>query len=272
LAHPPAPKANPAPPSRDDTAATLAAVQQETTTLRDRLEVLGKPFQTKNLEQLLVQSGKPDATPATLLEIQALLSSPLVKGETRSALWKAGLVLSRQLHERMVAADADKDHPPPPVPPYSDGERKRFDSLERERAAGRAALSIGLLRLGGLDDAEPLEQEWKRMHQASAGADWNSLGGKLRIAWSRQVPARLKELLDKDDLPEAECLSRIVPPLDLAVAPPARLTADLHRRQAETAWRWLAGFYREEAKHFRDGSPAAKFYRRASDEFLQSAP
>jgi hypothetical protein len=198
--------------------------------------------------------------------MQALLSSPLIPAEARATLWKASVSLSRQLHDRMIAADADKD-----LPPYSEAERKRLDLLERDRAASRAALSIGLLHLGGMEAAEPLEQEQKKLFRTPAEADWNSLGGKLRVAWGREVPARMKRLLEADDLAEASCLICVTPPLDPALTVPVRVTANWRQRQAEVAWRWLGGYYRREATHFPDGSPSADFYRRAGDEYLQIA-
>jgi hypothetical protein len=270
LASPPTRQADSAVPSRDDPA-ILAAIQQLKSTLQDRIRILEKPFQPKSVEQILVQCAKPDAAPATLLEIQALLSCPRLSAEARGTLWKASVSLARQLHDRMVAADADTNHPPPPVTPYSDAERKRLELLERDRAASRAALSIGLLQLGGMEEAEALEQEQKKLFRTPADADWNSLGAKLRIAWGREVPARLKRLLDADDLPEAACLIGVTVPLDPAVTAPVRLTANWRQRQAEAAWRWLGHYYRQEARHFQDGSPSAEFYRRAGDKYLQFA-
>jgi hypothetical protein len=271
LANPPQPTSTASAQAKDD-GESMLAIRQEMTTLRDRLEIMRKPFQSKNLEQLLVQCARTDAAPATVVEIQAMLATPLVRGEMRVALWKANLALSRRLHERMVAADADKTRPSPPLRPYGDSQRNRFESQERERAAGRALLSIGLLRLGGMEGIEPLEEERKKMLADSTTADWNSLGEKMRIAWSQAVPARMNEI---HDLAKADCLSRIIPPLDPAVPSSTRLTAatkDFHRVQFESGCAILGRFYRMEAKRFPDGSMAAVFFRKAGDEFLESVP
>jgi serine/threonine protein kinase len=270
LASPPTPQAVPAIPPRDDPA-SLAMIQQAAATLRDRIQILEKPFNPKSIEQILVQSGKPGAAPTTLLEIQALLSCPLIPAETRATLWKASVTLSRQLHGQMMADEADKDHPPAPIPPYSDAERKRFELRESERAASRAAVSIGLLYMGGMEQAEALDREQRNLFRSPLDADWNGLGTKLRIIWGRDVPMRMKKLLEADDLSEAACLIAVTPPLDPTVSAPVRVIANWRQRQSESAWRWLGDFYRQEASHFPDRSLSADFYRRAGDEYLQFA-
>jgi hypothetical protein len=268
LANPPKPKSGGA---VYDVPALLAAIQKEAATLRERMQILNRPFQPKNLEQMIAQIDKRDATPETFLEMQALLNCPLVPADTRARLWTASVSLSRQLHARMDAADADKSHPPTSVPSYTVAEKMRLKKLDRGRAASRAALSIGLLHLGGLEEAEALKQQLELHLDAPEIVDWNILGVKLRLAWGQDVPARMKKLLDAGDLAEAACLVRVAGPLDPAVLASARLTANWRQLQAEAAWSWLASYYGRLARSFPDGSPSEDFYRRASGNYLQFA-
>jgi hypothetical protein len=251
------------------------ALRRNTAILRDRFQNLREPFLEANVKLLVSQTEKPDASPTTFLKMQAVLASPLLPADQRAALWKAAQTLSRQLHARMEAADADKDHPPASVPAYDDSQRDRQMAQERARANRRARLSLGLLRLGGCEQSD-LEQEETRLEQNPSDAAWEGLGNKLRDTWSREIPSRLQDLLRGDNLSDADALNRISPPFD---APPAARSrenqadpaAEVRRRQERKSWAWLAGHYRKEAMSYSEMPAAVAFYGRAADEFLQFA-
>jgi hypothetical protein len=251
------------------------ALRRNTSILRDRLQRLGVPFTESNAISLQTLSDKPDASPATLLKMDALLTTPLLTCKQRTNVWKAARTLSRQLQARMETADADTEHPPLPVPAYDDNERSRLYSLERARGARRTRLLLGLMRLGGMDKPD-LEEEAARLELNANDTAWDSLGNKLRDVWSREIPDRIQDLMNRKNLPKADALNRISPPFE---APPGARSrenqsdpaAELRRKQERKAWTWLGRQYQEEAESYRNAPATAAFYRQAADEFLQFA-
>jgi hypothetical protein len=260
-------------PNQDPYALHQEAIRRNTAILRERLLHLSDPFKEDSVKLLESKVGKPDVSPTTFLKMQALLAAPLLSADQRARIWKAAQALSRRLHERMEAADADKDHPPAPVSAYDDSERKRRITQDSAQANRRIRLSLGLLRLGGCEKTD-LEQEESRLESDADNAGWEALGNKLRDTWSREVPARLQDLLRDDYLPEVDALNRISPPFD---APPAArsrenqgdVAAEVRRRQERKSWKWLSGHFGEEASSYPELPTIAAFYQRAADEFLQ---
>jgi hypothetical protein len=250
-------------------------LRQATETLRDRLGILGRPFDPKDLEQLIAQAGKPDAGASILLQMQARLAAPCTKGQSRVDLWKAYRALAHRIQERSDAAEADRDHPPPAVPPYGDGDRKHLEALERERAALRFHLSLGLLRLGGFGKAD-LDAEEGKLAQQPEAFDWEETGNKLRALWGSQAPDQMQDLLRRDAFHEADRLNRVFPPFQSAPSARSRdnqqePAAEVRRRQERRSWDWLGKHYRQEAENYLDKPAVAAFYRRASEEFFQFA-
>jgi hypothetical protein len=243
-----------------------SALAQYTRTLTDRVDILNKPFTKKNLDALVQQSLKADATPTTLLALENLTQSPLLKRDDRITAWKAGLAMSRRLHERWMTDPQGQT-----APVLSDVDRRRLETVEHDRAKSRALSGIGLLRLAGLESAAELELARKNLPANAEDPAWEALGDKLRLGWSTQLPVRWRDQMAKENWAEAACIAVVAP----SQKPGEMLgdtSAKAYRRQAKNAWTWIGNRYRENARSFPDGSVEAAFFRRAADEFLQANP
>jgi hypothetical protein len=257
-----------------DLHAKLAELSQESETLRMQLEELHRPFAEETVKRLCTQSADHSASPALVVEIEARLSTPLLKAGDRLALWKAGRNLAQRLHSETVKLDHVERQPQQQFSALPRVESNDRDRTEDERPKRSARLSIALLHLGGLAGAKELEEELDRTMHTPTEAAWNSLADKLQHAWARKVPARLGELLARDDLRGADRLSRVVSPIDRDAGASAgeagrNPAAELRRRQAKELWKWLGKRYRDEARSFPNSPVWAEFYGRAADEYLQ---
>jgi hypothetical protein len=251
------------------------ALRQTTETLRDRLSILSRPFDPGDVNQLIAQSSKPDAGASTLLQMQARLAAPCIKGQSRIDLWKGYRALGRRIQDHSDAAETDAQHPPPAVPTYGEGDRKHLETLERERAALRFHLSLGLLRLGGFGKTD-LDADEEKLAQQPVAFDWDGTGDKLRALWGSQAPNQVQELVRRDAFHEADRLNRVIPPFQAAPSARSRENqqepaAEVRRRQERRSWDWLGRHYRQEAENYLDKPAVAAFYRRASEEFFQFA-
>jgi hypothetical protein len=250
-------------------------LRQKLDALEGLLSELRRPFAPERLAVLARgRSGKPQVT--TLLELEAVLATPFPKPQERAALWQVARAQAHGLHEEALRAEAD-------AVPTADGSgtdalepvRDVQERAEFRRAARRARLSIGLLRLGGWPAVElaRLERlletaESRPADHAATRRDLDALADALGRTWA-EVPARVRA-----GPPTAvrDRLSRVAYPEDEAPAP----RAGLHAERLRDLLAWKADRLRYESRDLAAlgllSEPAARFQRRAVRFYQQNNP
>lgn len=239
-------------------------LRQVTATVRSGLEDLRTPFRSDNVARLIQRCSQAQAGPC-LHEARALLITPFLSAADRARLWQAAHELSHRLASDTWQLDTLDDQNGRSTPP-SDPFLPLYDERREERmAAHRAAWSIELLRLAGLN--RELIEKLERLagSQPTNSVSSSSLPTAIRLAWSRELPRQIEKatvLTDRDRL------CRVVPPYNAAAFfddPHAEYGVLLESERANCLLGWLADHDRYEA---RDGA-SPEFYASAANEVLQ---
>jgi hypothetical protein len=259
--------------SDSDLSNKLADINQKTENLRAQLDGLRRPFNSDDLQRMFKLSGQADANPSLCREIEAMLSTPMLKTDDRIALWKSGRALSAKLNEKTMMLDHDEDHAKQVKWSLSDfdSDQDRWQQDERGRAAHRARWAIALLKLSGLPatEARPLEESLSQAETKSDTAAWDALAASLRKAWVEDVYRRLKE---ENNLAAKDRLNVPCPPFDIMVddrESPNDFLLSLNKELKQ----WLTQWYDYESQDL----PSSGFYVDAARDYradgrLTSAP
>jgi len=236
-----------------------ATFDDDVAALRATLRTLEKPY-TKTEVQARSAAAKGGAAGwAEYRALQALLRGPLPAAAIRKEVTAEAARLSQRLYDTVAALDeaGDEVSRTPPAPP------PRIQVVaEGDRAARRARVSLGLLRLTGLTGTDRLDAA-RRF--AGGGTDWAAASAELHDAWAKQLPAHFADRVSKEDWPAADRLSRGLP---LAGGPAPRIEpppAVRLRRQEEKVCRdWLEDHYREYGRLRASVPGAADLYENAA--------
>jgi hypothetical protein len=244
-------------------------VSRKTAALQRAFDPLRQPFGSANVARLIAQARRPDAGPAVLREVQALLAGPFLAADDRAALWRAGRELALRLHAETAQLDAADDQARRVTltpEPYA---RAPAAQAQTEQALRRARQAIALLQLGGLPAAElaPLADA---LHAAEVRLPAHpcevlaTLGRDVRDAWARRVPVLLNR---KGDLATQDRISRVLDPFQQALlldTPQTHPTLLLRAGEQRQLLAWLADRYRYEARDLADHL-GATFYAEAAN-------
>jgi hypothetical protein len=236
-----------------DLAKKIGNIRQKSESLRSRMDDLRRPFASENLQQILARSKQPDANASVCVDIQSMLTTPILKGSDRIALWSAGRVLSGRLNEETLKQDEDDDRRQQATKLPSDFEQdqERWERTQRDRASRRADWSLAMLKLSGLPAAEmdKMEELRKQAATKTEAAAWDSFAVSLQKAWTSDLPRFLQQ---ETKLAAKDRLNVPYPPFDTGVDDPnpsaflLQLTMELKE--------WLTRWYRYESQDMASGS------------------
>jgi hypothetical protein len=212
-----------------------------------------------------------DLAPGRAPEYQALhdlLRGPMLAGVDRKRVWETAEAIASRVHKQTRDADAaDNDSLRPPGvnraadPPLKD---------EQERRDRRARVSVELLRIAGLDKIDELDAA--RRSALADQAKWETLAGKLRAAWTDQLPQQAKARRDARDWPAADRRERFLLPSAIALAPSELPAAvQVHRADQSAYLKWLEAYYRSLGRLRQPAPNARAFYDEAAEE-VRTAP
>lgn len=248
-------------------------LRQKSDTIRNRLDDLRWLFEADRLAALVAQTKQPETTPATVLTIDAILTTPYLRAEDRVALWRAGRDLSRKLVQATLEIDWDEDERRQITSKQAEYEydRARFERKQQELASLRARTSLGILELGGFA-AEPLARlqdalKGKQDKPAAEPVPTRTFAQELRQAWTEQLPEQLQQTTD---LRLQDRMSRVVLPFDVVPLiddPRTNPTVQRRIQMARELWSWLVDHYRYESRDL-DGSA---FFAEAAIEYQRQA-
>jgi hypothetical protein len=177
----------------------------------------------RSLEEPLRETAENDllervkaAKPASYVEIETLLDSPMLRTRHRIALWNTLHGLGEYLNERTHKLDE------------ADNAQRRGRSIVGESGSGqmvsaaqrarfRARMVIDLLTLGGLP-----EQEVRKLDKAYGASTTDdqaldALGDQIRQAWGTIAVARFENLVKERNWLAADRLARVLNPFDRQV-------------------------------------------------------
>jgi hypothetical protein len=219
-------------------------IRNKTDELAARLDELRRPFAPAALAPFKDVGTRPDTSAYHLQELDALLATPFLKTDERLALWKAARALARRLHEQTRSIDEAEDAGLQSITSRMTAEADpvRLARVENERAARRARLGIGLVRLGGLPatDSEKLDKALDTAVAGGGGDRWYALGQALRRVWTDRLPALIAQ---QEDVAVADRLSRVFTFGELGlVQRDSDRTPQIavYQQQARALWAWLA--------------------------------
>jgi hypothetical protein len=238
----------------------------QSTELKRLLDGLGRPFAQGHLASL----AEGDAS--ALREFDTVLRCPWLSARDRQAVWQQRQTLADRLLRRVLARDEQDDNArqltPVPEPSEAAGSRRR----EIERAARRASVAVALLRLGGVAEADALDQELRKLSDTSSSESWDAFGSRIRTAWARSGPEAYRTARRADPV-RADRLARVLDPRDLeGPLDPARADnpAAQRERAAQAEFRkWLGDLYQQEGG--RQQGAARDFYTDAAYDYQNSA-
>ena len=251
-------------------------IERRTTEVRDHLTHMRRPFAAENVRRLLAVDISGTRVPEAIAEIDRVLEAPYFGSQERRSLWNHRRELAQKLHQQTRELDQAEDTAKPwkPTPPPAPFDSATAENRERQRALHRAQMVVSLLSLGGFSGAETLQSQVAQTKPDDSLLA--SLGGKLRQAWSQQLPEQLQSALQRQELSAADRLSRTLHPFDHdpdgAVDDPARNpTLQLRRNEAAACWGWFAERCRAEAASLAGAASYGDFYRKAAEEFASMA-
>jgi hypothetical protein len=242
------------------------------------LDDLNKPFAAENLQRLHKASKAASAGPGLYRQMEALLSipHPSLKAADRAGLWEAARHLSRRLHADTIRLDHLEDERHDCPVPFGDMAQQELAGREHEQAVRRAQLSIGLLRLGGLNqrDLQALEESFHNLDKKPDTKAAGALGVALRRVWGKHLPAQMATA----PAGERERWSWVISPLepckilDDTDVPPG---VEARRRQADALHGWLARHYRYLSRDYQGAgleAPSAVAAKRFYEAALARLP
>jgi hypothetical protein len=216
--------------------------------LRVALTTANRPLTGDALAAQRKRATAPDAGAAVLVELDAVLTSPLVPGAERAALWNTRSALARRLCETTLRKDAVDDESfrngqPRPVTPEPMSDQVHDVALAQRRARWTAAL----LRAGGAEAqaVEHIESDLSRL-----AADRFAFADRLRRAWTEDAATQLRP---------APGLAAVLPPSSVTAAldrPETNPLSVWRRTAAQRLWAWQAARFEYEAHDPADPSTA----------------
>jgi len=224
----------------------LAAAVQFTQNTAD------SPLKADVLTALRKRAESPDARPVVLAELDAALSSPLVRAADRVALWNARSALGRRLCEVTLRKDATDDEAlrdglPRTLIPEPAGEEP-YDPLLAQR---RARWTIALLHAGSAD-AVFVKKVENELPQSVSNRD--EFAERLRRVWVEEGPAKVSS-----GGPEAITLSGVLPATSATASLDQPATNPLMRERRELArrmWAWQSTRFEYESRDPADPTAA----------------
>jgi Carboxypeptidase regulatory-like domain len=211
-------------------AGQIDVAEKHAKNLQQHRQALHAPFAKDALARLEQQCRSPRGDADTLRNAEALLSvaAPVLNAEDRATLGHAAHLLSRRLHEEILALDR-QDNGAQRCTPIAEHKASSRDE-EPRRAAQRARWQLALFELAGLsqDRLLPLRRGIDCCREdANNPEPWCHLGAKFRQAMS---------------------------PLDRGAAgDPAKdsPTVEHRRREQQRQARWLKDYHRYVARDYR---------------------
>lgn len=242
--------------------------------LRGTMRQLKQMHAADVVDDLLARSKAPDADVQTYHALMAQWSVPFQPPETRVKIWNTLNALGGKLAE--IILEDDTVHATSAQAPDDDA-RDLQDA--RTIATRRAARSLALLRLAGLDGVhlDKLEQDWEafaRARPAAAGdapveeRDGHVLAQGLRQAWAQALP---QQTMAQADVRLYERVSRVAPEwirLGAKEELLAKAAALIEQESERALWAWLADRYRYASQE----PEASPFLRRAAFAVRTFAP
>jgi hypothetical protein len=210
-----------------------------------------------------------------LHEINSILRTAWPTARERVTLWKDRRLLARELDRRTRALDAADDQGEKQTRPADTLPGKEASRNQAGQALRRVKLSVALLGLAGLPQAQRNRLE-KMLAAAEAGgagpSAWDALAEALRQAWFVQLP----DLVKKADPVSADRLVRLLHPVSWesgggGLGDDFNPTARLRRRQTAAYWQWLGRRFQERGRAEKNDL-AREFYLRAGKDYLEAAP
>jgi hypothetical protein len=249
----------------------LGVLDSRRSTVRGHLGSLRQAFQ--NRRKGFMELGE-QATVADYPAFPALLSSPRLDARAREDLWQAGRKLARQLLTQTRQADEADAHEEQLPAGFAAGGGMDARAANGGGAARRAQLSIDLLKLGGLKQANDLQKALDRARNDPTEANWRALATSLYTAWTKDAPAQLEA--SGSDLPRADRLSLIADLLDqnrVATTGSRRWLANpaaaMRRQQVDHALEWLGRRYQAESQAAGANAVQRAFYAEAAEAYLR---
>jgi len=240
----------------------LSEWESLTSGIAARLQKIRVPYENSVVDRQVKDMAAGRA--ADYQALRSLLRGPMLPGVERKRVWEAAQAIGFRIHKQTRDADiaADDALRPPganrsPEPPLKD-EAKR-----RER---RAQVSIGLLRVAGLENVAELDKRWK-----AALADpkqWDRLAADCRTAWTESLPRQAKISRDKQDWSTADRRERFLGPDQVSSGRPAAV--EIRRRDQGTYLEWLEGYYRSLGRLRQAAPRASAFYEDAAEEIRRA--
>ncbi|HEX4148506.1 MAG TPA: hypothetical protein VHY20_05945, partial [Pirellulales bacterium] len=86
-------------------AKSIAKLRTRAGMLQTRLQMLGQPFAADRIAELMAQCKRAGTGPIVLTEVNAILETPILNAENRTALWSAVNELAVRLDSRVLALD-----------------------------------------------------------------------------------------------------------------------------------------------------------------------
>jgi hypothetical protein len=238
-----------------------ATFDDDVAAVRASLRALEKPSTKADVQARIAAAKGGAAGVPEYRSLRALLRGPLPAAPLRKEVTAEAARLSRRLYDAVAALDEAGDEvgqTPPRKPPPTG----MPVVAESDRAARRARVSLGLLRLIGLTGIERLDAA-RRF--AGGGTDWAAASAELHDAWAKQLPAQFADRVTKEDWPAADRLSRGLPlagePAPRIEPPPA---VRLRRQEEKSCREWLESHYREYGRLRAAVAGAADLYENAA--------
>lgn len=262
------------PPTDADAVRTQAElVEKEADALNARLQSLKDPFSKQHVKEWQEVDPASEQAAMALVRVDSILRTPFPTTEDRAALWEARRKLAVHLHEQTRKADEADDSSQPPRVVLKPFAEKPARQDARRRALRLARLSLGELRLGGMDDEvlRKLEAVLSRTESDPSEDAADDLAEQLRQVWAG-VADRIHQQLERGDERGADRLSRILHAYDRqgvsALDEPAtNPTVQLRAQQAKACWGWLHQRCQQEADAIGEASTFGRFYHRAAAEY-----
>lgn len=255
--------------SRTDTAKLAGSIEQvrlRAGILQASLQELRQPFSPERMAELVRQCHSADAGTTILDRADSILSTPILRGPDRVALWTAMSQLAQRLDARVLGLDAvDNQHAGPGADLSA---CNAIDAPPQPLAASlRLRENVAILALGGV--ANPQLETLKR-HADSAlhggkvdPADVYQDAVLLRGLWAHVVQA---DLSAGGPLPPLDRLARVVSPLEPSVLlddPATNPIVRLWRQQHLDLWAFLGEHFRYELLEH----PGSLFYQQAAGDY-----
>lgn len=233
------------PPTLENLAKQTGQWERAAANLADAMTELRQPFATESVRHLVARATAASAGGAVLLEVEALLQTPLLKAADREALWNARQALADRLNAAIRAADQEDDRRDRPFAPLGEFEahRELYESRESQRGLIRAMGSVALLKLSGYapEAVRRLEAQLKSAVKEPNESAWlDAVNRDLIEAWYVALPAQAEQ---ETNLRRRLYLTWFLPPffpLAILDTPASNPAVQFRVRELAALWAWQA--------------------------------